>query len=179
MMKLFDITEKYGKATYAYPFEPYIVPDNFRGQPFYTYDLCIGCAACGVACPSNAIELKMNEDQSKLVWQFDCARCIFCGRCDEVCPTGGVRLSDGFALAVKFDKTALIQRGELEVEQCSCCGKSFTPKRLINYAKEKLENSNLLPGRLQEAQEYLHICPTCKQAKSVERLTNGVEKGIK
>ena len=25
MMKLFDITEKYGKATYAYPFEPYIV----------------------------------------------------------------------------------------------------------------------------------------------------------
>ncbi len=29
-MKLFDITEKYGKATYAYPFEPYIVPENFR-----------------------------------------------------------------------------------------------------------------------------------------------------
>ena len=59
MMKLFDITEKYGKATYAYPFEPYIVPENFRGQPEYTYELCIGCAACGIACPSNAIELKM------------------------------------------------------------------------------------------------------------------------
>ena len=95
-MKLFDVTEKYGKATYAYPFEPYKVPENFRGQPFYTYELCIGCAACGVACPSNAIELKMNEKQDKLVWQFDCGRCIFCGRCDEVCPTGGVRLSQGF-----------------------------------------------------------------------------------
>lgn len=114
-MKLFDITEKYGKATYAYPFEPYIVPENFRGQPDYTYDLCIGCAACGIACPSNAIELKMNDEQTRLVWQFDCGRCIFCGRCDEVCPTGAVRLSDSFELAVKFDKSALIQRGELEM----------------------------------------------------------------
>ena len=77
MMKLFDITEKYGKATYAYPFEPYIVPENFRGQPNYTYDLCIGCAACGIACPSNAIELKMNEEQTKLVWEFDCKQSLF------------------------------------------------------------------------------------------------------
>ena len=173
MMKLFDITEKYGKATYAYPFEPYKVPDNFRGQPFYTYELCVGCAACGVACPSNAIELKMNEKQDKLVWQFDC------GRCDEVCPTGGVRLSQGFELAVKFDKSALIQRGELEMQKCKCCGKPYTPVRLVNYTFSKLSTANLLPGRLEEAKNYLYICPECKKAQSVERLTKDVEEGIK
>ena len=179
MMKLFDITEKYGKATYAYPFEPYIVPENFRGQPDYTYDLCIGCAACGIACPSNAIELKMNEEQTKLVWEFDCGRCIFCGRCDEVCPTGAVRLSDSFELAVKFDKSALIQRGELEMQTCKCCGKPFTPKRLINFTLEKLGTANLLPGRLEEAKEYLFICPECKKNQSAERLTKGIEEAIK
>jgi len=179
MMKLFDVTEKYGKATYAYPFEPYKVPENFRGQPFYTYELCIGCAACGVACPSNAIELKMNEKQDKLVWQFDCGRCIFWGRCDEVCPTGGVRLSQGFELAVKFDKSALIQRGELEMQKCKCCGKPYTPVRLINYTFSKLSTANLLPGRLEEAKDYLYICPECKKAQAVERITKDVEEGIK
>lgn len=178
MMKLFDITEKYGKATYAYPFEPYVVPENFRGQPHYTYDLCIGCAACAIACPPNAIEVKLNGktgDNERLVWEFDCGRCIFCGRCDEVCPTGAVALSDSFELAVKFDKDALIQRGELEVEQCACCGKTFTPKRLIAYALEKLKVSNLLPGRLEEAQRYLHICPSCKQNEAVETMIKGEE----
>ncbi|CZE47858.1 formate hydrogenlyase complex iron-sulfur subunit [Campylobacter geochelonis] len=179
MMKLFDITQKYGKATYAYPFEPYKVQENFRGQPTYTYELCIGCAACGVACPSNAIEVKMNESKDKLIWRFDCARCIFCGRCDEVCPTRAVKLSDSFELAVKFDKSALIQKGELEIQKCKCCGKPFVSKRLINYTFEKLSSANLLPDRLEEAKEYLYICPECKKANSVKRITRGEEKGMK
>ena len=121
----------------------------------------------------------MNDEQTKLAWEFDCGRCIFCGRCDEVCPTGAVRLSDSFELAVKFDKSALIQRGELEMQTCKCCGKPFTPKRLINFTLEKLGTANLLPGRLEEAKNYLFICPECKKNQSAERLTKGVEEAIK
>jgi len=121
----------------------------------------------------------MNEAQTKLIWEFDCGRCIFCGRCDEVCPTGAVRLGNSFELAVKFDKSALIQHGELEMEKCSCCGEAFSPKRLIKFTLEKLSTANLLPGRLEEAKKYLYICPECKKAQSVERVTKGTEEAIK
>lgn len=179
MMKLFDITNKYGKATYAYPFEPYKVNENFRGSPEYNFDDCICCAACGIACPSNAIEIKLNSDQSKLVWEFTAARCIFCGRCDEVCPTGAIHQGNSFELAVKFDKSALIQRGEFEVQRCKKCGKVFTTKRLVNYTYEKLESANLLDGRLEEVKDTIEICQECKQADCVKRITNNEEKGIK
>lgn len=35
MMKLLDISEKYGKITHQYPFAPYKVADHFRGKPAY------------------------------------------------------------------------------------------------------------------------------------------------
>lgn len=179
MMKLLDITEKYGKATYSYPLEPYAVPENFRGKPQYTFDLCIGCTACGVACPSNAIEVKMNKEQTKLVWEFNCGRCIFCGRCDEVCPTGAVRLSNEYELAVKFNKDDLIQRGELDIETCKCCNQPFTVKRLIKFALDRMKNARLSDERIAEAEDYLHICPKCKEQRAVDKMTKGLEGEIK
>lgn len=178
MMKLIDITEKYGKATHKYPFEPYAVSANFRGKPAYIFDLCIGCAACGIACPSNAITVAFNESQSKLIWEFDCGRCIFCGRCDEVCPTGAIRLSEEFELAVKFDKSALIQRGELDTHYCSACQKPFTAKRLIQYSLECLSKANLSEKRLEEAKGYVSMCPTCKKNATATNFTSGKEMVI-
>lgn len=175
MMKLLDISKKYGETTHKYPFEPYAVAENFRGKPVYKFDLCIGCAACGIACPSNAITVLYNEDKSKLIWEFDCGRCIFCGRCDEVCPTDAIRLSEEFELAVRFDKSALIQRGELDTQTCSQCNQPFGAKRLISYSYECLSKANLGAKRLEEAKEYLHICPTCKQNNAVANFTSGKE----
>lgn len=175
MLKLLDVSKKYGQTTNKYPFEPYKVADNFRGKPSYKFDLCIGCAACGVACPSNAITVQFNEEKSKMVWEFDCGRCIFCGRCDEVCPTGAIRLSEEFELAVKFDKTALIQRGELETQYCSECHQPFTTKRLVQYSFDCLSKANLGEKRLEEAKNYLSICPTCKKTATVSNFTNGKE----
>lgn len=172
MMKLIDITEKYGKTTYKYPFEAYPVGENYRGKPSYKFDLCIGCAACGIACPPNAISVVINEEQNKLIWEFDCGRCIFCGRCDEVCPTGAIHLSNEFELAVKFDKSALLQRGEMDVENCKVCGKPFTTKRLIKYAKERLIKAKIPQARINEAESYLHICQKCKQNHTVDKLAN-------
>ncbi|WP_024955558.1 formate hydrogenlyase complex iron-sulfur subunit [Sulfurospirillum arcachonense] len=178
MLKLLDISKKYGDATHKYPFEPYVVADNFRGKPAYKFDLCIGCAACGIACPSNAITVQFNEDQSKLVWEFDCGRCIFCGRCDEVCPTAAITLSNEFELAVKFDKNALIQRGELETQYCSKCNKPFSAKRLVHYGYECLSKANLGEKRLKEAENYLTVCPTCKKTATATSFTRGEEMVI-
>lgn len=178
MMKLLDISKKYGEATHEYPFKPYKVADNFRGKPSYNYDLCIGCAACGIACPSNAITVQFNDDKSKLIWEFDCGSCIFCGRCDEVCPTGSIRLSNEFELAVRFDKSALIQRGELETQYCTKCHKPFGAKKLIDYSYECLSKANLGEKRLEEAKSYLSICQTCKKTATVSSFTTGEEMVI-
>lgn len=178
MMKLLDVSKKYGEITHKYPFEPYKVAENFRGKPSYIFNLCIGCAACGVACPSNAITVVYNTDKTKLVWEFDCGRCIFCGRCDEVCPTGAIKLSEEFELAVKFDKSALIQRGELETQCCSICQKPFTTARMVKYSYECLKKANLDEKRLAEAKKYLSICPTCKKTATVSDFTGGKEMVI-
>ncbi len=167
-MKLLDMVQKYGKATYQYPFAPYEVHDGFRGKPVYDYDKCIGCTACAVACPSNAINVKLNETQTKLIWEFNCARCIFCGRCDEVCPTNAVVQSDQFEIAVKFDKNALKIRGELDVEYCEVCKKPFTTKRLISYNRERLKYAGWKKEDIKEKTAYMNTCPECKKNKVVE-----------
>lgn len=177
-MKLLDISKKYGEVTHEYPFKAFHVSDNFRGKPAYIFDKCIGCAACGIACPSNAITVLLNEDKSKLIWEFDCGSCIFCGRCDEVCPTGAIRLSNEFELAVRFDKSALIQRGELEMQYCTQCNKPFSAKRLIHYSYECLSKANLGKKRLEEAESYLSICQTCKKTGTVKSFTTGEEMEI-
>ncbi|WP_331774726.1 formate hydrogenlyase complex iron-sulfur subunit [Sulfurospirillum sp. 1612] len=168
-MKLLDMTRKYGGATYAYPFEPYEVPENFRGKPNYDYAKCIGCTACAVACPSNAINVKLNKTGTKLVWEFDCGRCIYCGRCDEVCPTNAVFLSHEFETAVKFNKDDLKVRGELEVEYCHVCKKPYTTKRLIAYDIERLKNVGWSTEGFDAKVEHLYTCPECKKKKAVEQ----------
>ncbi|AXX91990.1 formate hydrogenlyase [Malaciobacter molluscorum LMG 25693] len=178
-MKLLDMANKYGKATYNYPFQPYVVAENFRGKPSYIYENCIGCTACGVACPSNAINVKLNEDKTKLVWEFDAARCIFCGRCDEVCPTGAVVLSQEFELAVKFDKNNLKEKGELDVEYCEVCNKPFTTKRLISYNLHRLEKAGWNKETLDKKVHYIRTCPDCKRKHKVEVITQYLKRGTK
>eukprot|EP01029_Cantina_marsupialis_P019977 TRINITY_DN46554_c0_g4_i1.p1 TRINITY_DN46554_c0_g4~~TRINITY_DN46554_c0_g4_i1.p1 ORF type:complete len:179 (+),score=34.78 TRINITY_DN46554_c0_g4_i1:122-658(+) len=178
-MKLLDMANKYGKATYAYPLEPYEVNEGFRGKPSYTYENCIGCTACGVACPSNAINVKLNEGKNKLVWEFDAARCIFCGRCDEVCPTGAVVLSQEFEIAVKFDKKDLKERGELDVEYCEVCNKPFTTKKLIAYNLNRLQKAGWDEKTIDVKTKYMKTCPDCKRAMEVEKLVVNCARSTK
>lgn len=178
-MKLLDMTKKYGKATYKYPLEPYEVSEGFRGKPSYTYENCIGCTACAVACPSNAINVKLNEDKTKLVWEFHAGRCIFCARCDEVCPTNAIVLSQEFELAVKFNKNNLIERGELDVEYCEVCNKPFTTKRLISYSLQRLEKVGWDKDTLANKVKYIKTCSDCKRKHEVEVMTKNFKRGTK
>ena len=47
---------------------------------------CIGCEACVVACPEDAISM---ADDKAIV---DAEKCIDCGICVEECPTGAISL---------------------------------------------------------------------------------------
>ncbi len=52
MLKLFREVLKVGESTVLYPFVPAEVLEGFRGRPHHDPELCIACAACTIACPS-------------------------------------------------------------------------------------------------------------------------------
>jgi formate hydrogenlyase subunit 6/NADH:ubiquinone oxidoreductase subunit I len=79
--------------------------DNFRGQPVFDINLCIGCGTCFRDCPAQAIE--MVEVNGKKYPEFNLARCIFCYCCAENCPKQAIKRSSVFELATT-DKSSLI-----------------------------------------------------------------------
>ncbi len=114
VLKLFKEVLKVGDATLQYPFVPAEVSEGFRGRPQHVPELCMACAACAVACPSNALTMLTDTDQGIITWSIFYGRCIYCGRCEEVCPTGAIRLSREFELAV-MNKAVSLRTGGLLV----------------------------------------------------------------
>lgn len=163
-MKLLEFAKRGGNSTLPYPFEPYTPADDYRGKPEYDYDKCLGCGACAVACPPNAISLKQDSEKDVLVWKIDYGRCIFCGRCDEVCPTGAIRLSQEFQMAVLFNKEDLTVKGEFNLKKCTKCKRAFTTERLFNYQNRLLNSVK----QSQESFENLEMCPECRRKEAVE-----------
>lgn len=99
-------------ATTRYPFMQPQLPENFRGQPVFDSNLCIGCGSCSRNCPANAIE--MVEVNGKQYPQFNLGKCIFCDACIEGCPRKAITNSTVFELATT-DKSSLIMRPEIPV----------------------------------------------------------------
>jgi len=62
------------KVTIRYPEERLDPANRFRGMFRFSFDRCIACKLCAVACPIDIIYI-------------DVKRCMFCALCEEACPT--------------------------------------------------------------------------------------------
>ncbi len=70
MLKLIREVLRVGDATLPYPFAPMEMMPGFRGKPVHDPQLCIACAACAIACPSNALSMVTDLDQGYQSWSF-------------------------------------------------------------------------------------------------------------
>jgi hydrogenase-4 component H len=169
MLKLLRQVFKVGEATVAYPFAPLPVSPGFRGKPVHDPQACIACAACTIACPSNALAMDNDTARGTRTWSICYGRCIFCGRCEEVCPTGAITLSPEFELAV-MNKADLISRAHFRLAACQVCGRYFAPAREIEYVVDLLEQAGLPPDQVNDQRTLMSTCPECRRKHDLARI---------
>ncbi|WP_192458278.1 hydrogenase 4 subunit H [Musicola keenii] len=171
MLKLFKTILKAGNSTVKYPFAPLEVPTGFRGKPEYDPAQCIGCAACTMACPANALTMDNDLNNGERIWQLFLGRCIFCGRCEEVCPTRAIVLSQEFEMAVA-NKADLYQRATFRLLECRVCHRPFAPHKEVEYTMALLVQSGLSESEVESRRSQFETCPDCKRKKNMDNKGN-------
>jgi Ni,Fe-hydrogenase III small subunit/Pyruvate/2-oxoacid:ferredoxin oxidoreductase delta subunit len=101
---------KQGHRTVAFPAQPPVLPDRFRGLPVIDPTRCAaGCQACADACPTDAITC--HDGGMKL----DLGRCLFCTECTSGCPEGAIRVSQEYRLAARTRQDLVLDGREWEL----------------------------------------------------------------
>ncbi len=83
---------------YPYKEKAFTTPAT-RARHILDMDTCIGCRACQLACPADAIKMYRVEgeypkNRLKIFPGIDYSRCTYCGLCVEACPTGALKMTD-------------------------------------------------------------------------------------
>ncbi len=133
-----------GPYTSKFPAEPHVPHKNFRGQPVYDADTCIGCLACVEACPADALayeDILEGDGAPKRVMIHYTDSCIFCGVCEDACvrETGekGIVMTNEWNLAY-FDRSQAFETSEKELQLCEVCGAVIGTKDHMIWLAERL-----------------------------------------
>jgi len=177
VLKLIREVLKVGQATIPYPFVAGEVAEGFRGKPEYDPQQCIACAACTIACPSNALAMENDLDQGTRTWSIFYGRCIFCARCEEVCPTGAIHLGSEFELA-SFSRQDLIVQSVFRLAACSECGAYFTSEKSLQYVLDLLDQAGLTGEDVEDRRSLLHMCPECRRMADLPRVKPYVQEAF-
>ncbi|MGD2279437.1 MAG: 4Fe-4S dicluster domain-containing protein [Candidatus Omnitrophota bacterium] len=127
-------TSKFPKVTH----KPH---ENFRGQPEFSEEKCVGCTACIQVCPVEALSFEDSTDpkdpKRKLIHHTD--TCIFCGQCEAACiaDNEGIKLSNEWELSF-FDRKEANESIEKELQLCEVCGDAIACKDHLKWIAERI-----------------------------------------
>ncbi|MBN1697764.1 MAG: 4Fe-4S binding protein [Spirochaetales bacterium] len=127
--------------TTGFPKKPHVPYKNFRGQPKFNEDKCVGCLACEQVCPVQAIAHEDNTGADPpmrtIIHYTD--TCIFCGECEAHCIADkeGIKLSKDFDLAF-FDRKKAYETIDRELQLCEICGEPVACKAHLNWIADKI-----------------------------------------
>ncbi len=147
-----------GPYTSKFPKAEHVAHKNFRGQPKYNEEKCVGCLACVSVCPVEALAFEDSTDPAdpkrKMIHYTD--TCIFCGQCEANCLADkeGIKLSTDWELSF-FERKEAEESIEKELQLCECCGDPIACKDHLKWIAERLgeltfSNPTLYLTRLKE-----------------------------
>ncbi|HOD52168.1 MAG TPA: 4Fe-4S binding protein [Candidatus Hydrogenedentes bacterium] len=130
-----------GPYTSPFPKTPHVPHPNFRGQPKFNAEKCLGCLACEAACPVNAIvhEDRVGTEGPVRVMVHYTDTCIFCGQCEAACIADheGIKLSNDWDLAF-FDRKQAFETIEKPLQVCEMCGVSVAARDHLLWIADRL-----------------------------------------
>lgn len=92
------------KSTFCYPEEKLPMTEHFRGGHLVLdYKKCIACTLCSLACPNQALDLKVKTDVNKKrhleKYIHDMGRCLYCDLCVESCAPKALTWDKDYAIS--------------------------------------------------------------------------------
>lgn len=131
-----------GPYTSKFPGQPHLPHPNFRGQPKFNAQKCVGCLACEEVCPAGAIahkDIVIGRDDSVRVMIHYTDTCIFCGQCQAYCiaDSEGIRQSNDWELSF-FDRNESHETIEKELQLCEICGSAIACKDHLKWISKRL-----------------------------------------
>lgn len=131
-----------GPYTSAFPAAPHTPPANFRGQPRFDPDKCLGCLACEAVCPANAIaheDVLEGGGAPERVMIHYTDTCIFCGECEAHCIANheGIRLTNEWELSF-FDRKRAFESIALPLACCERCGAAIATAQHLHWIASRL-----------------------------------------
>ncbi|MFA5976331.1 MAG: 4Fe-4S dicluster domain-containing protein [Elusimicrobiota bacterium] len=144
-----------GPYTSSFPKKPFQPHPNFRGQPKFHAEKCVGCLACEQVCPVNAIahEDRVTTGKAVRTMIHYSDTCIFCGECQAACIADheGIKCSTDWELSFFDRKTQSFETIEKELQLCEICGTVITGKDHLKWIAEKIGELTYSSPTLYEA----------------------------
>ena len=131
-----------GPYTSNFPKKPHMPYPSFRGQPKYNQEKCVGCLACEMVCPVQAIahedKVVPNGKSTRTMIHYTDI-CIFCGECEANCIADnlGIKLSTDWDLAF-FERKKALETIEKELAVCEVCGEGIACKDHLKWVAERI-----------------------------------------